>query len=297
MKISAVINTLNSEKDLETCLSSVSFVDEILVVDMHSADATVSIAKRFGARVEQIDQELPVELVRNKSVALAKHDWVLLLDPDEIVAEGLQAKITSLSSHDWNACSAFRLPRKNLIFDHWMQHSGWWPDYQVRLFKKSAVRWSGKIHEQPTVSGKVQDFSANPDIAISHSNYNSFTEYFEKFQRYTDSEAMSLVETSVSADTILTTFFEEFFRRYYAQLGWKDGLHGTSLTFLQSFYQITVQLKMWEKTGFNKQTTAISSGVIWKILSDWRYWEADRQMRLNTGFSRFYWRLRKKLRL
>src|SRR3990167_5640085 len=151
-KISVVINTLNEEKLLKNCLESVKWADEIIVCDMHSDDESAKVAKNFGAKVVLHKRVNFVEPARNFAISKVTNDWVLILDPDEEVSEKLAKRLQQIAEK-MNQINFVRIPRKNLIFGKWMKAAMWWPDYNIRFFKKGQVSWKNEIHSRPEVRG------------------------------------------------------------------------------------------------------------------------------------------------
>lgn len=299
-QITAIVTTHNAANTLKECLQSLSFVDEIVVIDMESTDETRTIARKFHTKVISIPPAEYVELIRNSSVTEGTKPWILLVDPDETIPVLLQKKLVALVDNSRTEFSAYKIARKNLLFGTWIQHSGWWPDYQIRFFKRGSIKWSGIIHEQPSVNGAVGIIDASSELAIEHTNYSSLDEYFQRMMRYTRAEASSISSTSltnINSDQLFVAFFSDFFRRFYQNEGFRDGLHGTTLAFLQSLYQITTVLRIWEKQEFPYAETTVSDSTIDQVISDWRYWQATSKSLQTRGVLKAYWLLRKKLRI
>lgn len=297
--ITVVINSKNSADHIESCLESVQFADEILLADMQSTDETLAIAKQFPVKIVSVPLSSHVELIRNQVIEQATSPWVLLLDADERVPKTLATKLLVLADSDQEDPAIYSIARKNIIFSEWLRHSGWWPDYQVRFFTKGAVSWSPKIHQPPETSCDPVELPADEQLAIEHHNYRSLSEFLSKMDRYTTIEAEQKAgdnSTKLSSDRLLQEYFSEFFRRYYQAEGWKDGLHGLTLTLLQSQYQSLVLLKDWEKQGFSKQKQPLSAALVGQVISEWRYWQAAQMVAQSTGISKIYWLLRKKFR-
>lgn len=298
-QITAIVTTHNAAKTLPECLQSLSFVDEIIVIDMESTDETRAIARKFHTKVLSIPPAEYVELIRNSSITEGTKPWILLVDPDETIPQRLQQKLVSLIDDSRTQISAYKIARKNLVFGAWIKHSGWWPDYQVRFFKRGSVSWSGVIHKQPSVNGAVGVIDASSELAIEHTNYSSLDEYFQRMMRYTQAEAGNKSEKSfsnITSDQLFVAFFSDFFRRYYQDEGFRDGLHGTSLALLQSLYQVTTALRVWEKQQFPYSDTAITDSTIDQVISDWKYWQASKMSLQTSGLKKAYWLLKKKLR-
>src|SRR3989344_5665200 len=139
MKISAIINTLNEEKNIVDCLESLDWVDEIIVVDMDSADKTKDLSYKYTKNVFNHKRMGYVEPARNFAIRQAKGDWLLIIDADERIPKDLAAKLYQVALED--KYNFVRIPRKNIAFGEWLQHSRWWPDYNIRFFKKGQVEW------------------------------------------------------------------------------------------------------------------------------------------------------------
>ncbi len=260
--ISAVVNTHNEEKNLSRCLQAVyGLVEEIVVVDMGSADKTRDIAKKFNAKVFNHPYVGYVEPARNFALEKAKGKWILLLDADEVINEFLLKKLINLSKSE--SYDYFRIPRQNIIFGTWIEHSNWWPDYQIRFFRKGSVEWDNAIHSIPITTGSGFDLPPEEKNALIHYNYESISQYIERLNRYTSIEAHALAENGYQFVPIhiLQKPFSEFLIRFFASDGYKDGFHGLILALLQSISVFVVYAKIWEaqkKQGQINQTALLN---------------------------------------
>jgi len=258
-QISVVINTFNEEKNIRSAIKSVDWADEILVCDMYSEDKTSEIAKKMGAKVVFHKREGFVEPARNFAISKASNEWVLVLDADEIISPDLAKRIQEIvkktKSHDF-----IQIPRKNIIFGKWMRAAGWWPDYQVRLFKKGQVIWSDMIHSQPETTGQGLTLPPEEKYTIVHNNYQTISQFVERINRYTTVESEELIRTGYkfSWKDLIEKPVSEFLSRFFANRGFEDGLHGLVLSLLQSFSFIIVYLKVWEKGRFKEENITIS---------------------------------------
>lgn len=252
--ISAVINTLNEEKSIRRAIKSVLWADEVLVCDMYSDDKTVEIAKKLGARVIYHKRINYVEPARNFAISKAEGEWILILDADEQVPESLKERLVEIANK-MDQMDYVRIPRKNLIFGKWMQESQWWPDLNVRFFKKGKVSWGDKIHRPPKVLGLGLDLPDNEKWAIVHHNYETIAQFLERMNRYTTIQAEELKKEGYKFDwkDLLEKPLSEFLSRFFANKGYKDGLHGLALSFLQAFSFLVVYLKLWESNNFKEQ--------------------------------------------
>lgn len=253
-KISVVTNTLNEGKNIERAIQSVKWVDEVMVCDMHSGDKTVEIAKKLGAKVFFHKKEDCVEKARNFAISKASNDWILVLDPDEEIPESLAKRLQDIATKT-EQIDYVRVSRKNIIFRHWMKYSGWWPDYNIRFFKKGKVRWTDQIHRPPEVSGQGLDLPAEERYAIIHHSYQTISQFIERMNRYTTIQAEELKKEGYKFNwrDLFEKPLNEFLSRFFANEGYKDGLHGLTLSFLQALSFMIVYLKLWEKAEFKEE--------------------------------------------
>jgi (heptosyl)LPS beta-1,4-glucosyltransferase len=274
MKISVVVNTFNEEKNLERALKSVQdFADEIVVVDMHSTDRTVQIAKKFKAKVFLHEYTRFVEPARNFALRQAQGDWILILDADEELPASLAKTLIETAKAgeaDW-----VELPRKNMIFSQWIKNSRWWPDFLPRFFKKGKVSIPAKIHAPYEKEGQGIRLPAEEENALVHHHYESISQYLERLNRYTDIQAEELKEKGYLFcwQDLMIKPANEFFSRFFAGEGYKDGLHGLVLALLQAFSELVLYLKIWEKGGFTKENINSLTEVMEKIMRDYLYWQ------------------------
>ncbi|OGK18888.1 hypothetical protein A3D80_01020 [Candidatus Roizmanbacteria bacterium RIFCSPHIGHO2_02_FULL_40_13b] len=251
--ITAIIVVKGNPEHLGETLDSIkTFADEILIGDI-GIDKKVLDELRITSiiRIIEVKREVAyVELVRDELQKQATHEYVLVLDPDEIVPQKLIFALRkSMGEYDY-----VKIPRKNIIFGKWIQHSRWWPDYQVRFFKKGAVSWPKIIHAQPATSGKELILEANEEMALIHYNYKDLNEYLSKASRYAAAEA---AEDIVKGEPATFKFYSkkalsEFVSRYFAHDGYKDGMHGFTLAFLQMMYYFLVYFYVLEERKFEK---------------------------------------------
>jgi len=256
--LSVVISAYNEEKKLETCLSSVvNFADEILVIDNTSSDKTVKIAESFKAKVFIKENNLMLNINKNYGFEKAGGDWILNLDADEEVTGELKNEIqTILKSDMTQAKKGYWIPRKNIIFGKWIQYGLWWPDKQMRLFQRGSGKFQCRhIHEYIQIEGEMGDLT-NPYI---HYNYDSISQYLQKLERCTTSEALALKESQYQLSWFDALRFplSDFIKIFFAQNGYRDGLHGLVLSLFQGFYSFIVFTKLWEMEQFSQKSVTL----------------------------------------
>jgi len=298
--ISVVINTLNEEKNLPKALASVrQLADEIVVVDMKSDDKTQEIARRTGAKVYEHKRTGYVEPARNFAISKAKGEWILILDADEEVSLSLSTSLRKIINNP--EADYYRLPRKNIIFQKWIKHSRWWPDYNIRFFKKGKVSWSEIIHSVPETRGKGLDLEADEKNAIIHHHYVSITQYVQRLDRYTTEHAKILFKDGYEFEwfDLIKKPTNEFLSRYFQGEGYKDGLHGLALAGLQAFSEMVMYLKLWEKQKFSsKGREEIRVDDVINAMKesegDLHYWQAETLLKEVGGIKN---RIKRKLKL
>lgn len=279
MKISVVINTRNEAEKLKRTLDSVKKIaDEVVIVDMHSDDGTIEIAEKFGAKVFLHKPINYVEPARNFAIEKACGEWILVLDPDEEISASLAKKLKEIAESE-DSADFYRLPRQNIIFGKWIRHSRWWPDYNIRFFKKGKVIWSEIIHCVPETYGKGLDLDAIEENAIVHRNYDSVDGFLERMTRYSTIQARLLDESGYEFywQDLIKKPVSEFLSRYFSGQGYKDGVHGLALAALQAFSEFVVYLKVWQENKFKEQSLGIKEtiGVMKEAESDIHYWQAN----------------------
>lgn len=294
INLSVVINTKNAESTIKRTLESVSFADEIVVVDMHSSDATTKIVKKYTDKLFTHKDVGYVEPARNYAISKAQGNWILIVDADEEVSPGLREFIMALVRIDQKAeevADCYYIPRKNIIFDKWIQKTGWWPDHVLRLFKKGHVEWSDEIHSVPVTTGKVAELPAEEHYVLLHHNYQTVEQFIDRLNRYTTIEAQN--RQSARQGSLIKEFGDEVLRRLFADRGIEEGKHGLSLSFLQAMYQMIISLKIWQKNGF-KQTKLEQEMTIKELerfQKDLQYWIADWHVSRTVGLTKLYWKL------
>lgn len=299
-KISAVLNVINEEIELlPKALSSIeNFADEIVIVDMTDFPKEIkTIGQRFQARISPHDRVSYVELIRNFGIIKATSEWILILDPDEEVPSTLTKKLKELVKK--NEYSYFRIPRKNIVFGKWLRHSRWWPDYNIRFFKKGSVSWSEIIHAVPITSGQGADLPEKEEYAIIHHHYQTIEQFLDRMNRYTSVQADMKIKEGyrfIWRDMVQKPS-SEFLSRYFAGEGYKDGLHGLTLALLQAFSEIILYIKIWQKEKFLEQ--AISPMEIenefGSLMKEVRFWLADMSIKTKDVISSFPARIIRRL--
>lgn len=227
MKVSAVIISRNEEAMIGDCLASVSWADEIVVLDSGSGDRTVEIAAAHGARVVQGGDWPGFGPQKNRAIALATGDWILSLDADERVSPELRDEIlATISAGD--ARAAYDIPRLSSYCGRFMRHGGWWPDHVTRLFQRGRARFSDDlVHERLIVEGNIGRLRNH----LLHIAFENLEEVLEKVNRYSSSGAemaWARGRTGSLSGAVLRGLWA-FARTYFLKAGFLDGREGFML--------------------------------------------------------------------
>jgi glycosyltransferase involved in cell wall biosynthesis len=242
--ISVTVITKNEAGNIEDCLRSVAWAQEIVVVDQFSSDGTAEMARNLGARVYQ---ESWKGFARQKNSAVEKTtgDWILSLDADERITGPLKEEIEETIGRK-DAFHGYFIPRKNFFAGQWIRHGGWHPDYCLRLFKKGSGRFEERaVHEKVLVKGPA-GYLRNP---LEHYTYRSVADYLIRMERYSRLAALEIPEAKRhslwQALTLRPAF--TFLNMYLLRGGFLDGKKGMFLAASYAYYTFLKYYRFFEK--------------------------------------------------
>ena len=249
MKISATIITFNEEANIREACESLAWADEVLVIDSGSTDKTRDIAAACGARV--IKKDWPGFAAQKQFAAeQTVHDWVFSLDADERVSEELKASIARLCKGDeTKLADGYRLPRRSYYQGRWIKGGGWYPDWQLRLYRKSRGRWSPRqIHESVKMNSDARVEKLSGDI-LHYSVRDSAHHHRMIGERYAPLAAQQMFAEGrrTSHFKIATAAPAAFIRSYFLKGGFRDGLAGISIAGFAAHHAFLKNLMLWEK--------------------------------------------------
>ena len=252
--LSVCITTYNEAGNIAACLRSVSWADEIIVVDGQSTDATREIARKYTRKVFVRPNHANLNLNKNYGFSKARGEWVLCLDADESVPAQLKTAIMKILTTG-TRMDGFLLPRKNYYFGRWLRWGGNYPDPQLRLFRRVKGRFPARhVHERLAVDGKVGRFKA----AFEHFPYKDIQQYFHKFNFYTSFEGNFLYQkgqriTAWNAPwNLYGKHLFRLLRKYFLKGGFLDGWQGLLAHVFSMFTGVVSAGKLWEKQKQNK---------------------------------------------
>ncbi|MFZ3231165.1 MAG: glycosyltransferase family 2 protein [Pseudobdellovibrio sp.] len=220
MNLSVVVVCLNEEANIERCLNSVQWADEILVYDSGSTDKTIVIAQSLGAKIVS-GEWFGFGPTKNKAVSLAKHDWILSVDADEEVCHNLAFEIqnSALVSE-----VAYKIPRLSRYLNHWVRYGGWYPDYQIRLFHRKFSQWNQNLIHEKVEAAKYQKL-ARP---LFHYVFKNIEHHVQTNNKYSTLLAKKMWDSGYrfSWFQFLTKPWVKFIECYILKLGFLDGWVG-----------------------------------------------------------------------
>jgi (heptosyl)LPS beta-1,4-glucosyltransferase len=247
MKISATIITLNEEANIREACDSVSWADEIIVVDSQSTDQTVQLASEYGARV--ISREWPGFAAQKQfATDAASNDWIFSIDADERVSDQLRASIEALSAKPPDQLAdGYLISRRSFYQGRWIGGGGWYPDRQLRLFRKARGRWEGKhIHESVKIKdGRIEKLSGD----LLHYSVRDAAHHHRMIgERYAPLAARQMFEAGRRTSTlkIATAAPLAFMRSYILKAGFRDGLAGLSIASFAAHHSFLKHLMLSE---------------------------------------------------
>ena len=282
LPVSVVVPVKNEERNIAACLESVTWADEIWLVDSHSTDRTCEIAEQFGAKVTQFDYTGGFPKKENLALQILafKNEWVLLLDADERVMPELQTEITEVLDSN-NCADGYYLNRRLIFLGRWIKHCGWYPSWNMRLFKHRLGRFERphaedvenagdvEVHEHVLVNGRTEYLKHD----LLHEDFKSIYHFIERHNRYSNWEARvysNLAEGESGASSVNASLFgspierKRFIKRlwarlpfrpllrfvwmYFIKLGFLDGRAGLIFCTLMTMHEAVIAAKIYEQT-------------------------------------------------
>lgn len=298
-KLSVVISAFNEDKKIRECLESVKWASEIIFVDNSSTDTTLQIAKEYTSKIYTRPNNLMLNVNKNFGFTKATGDWIISLDSDERITPKLKEEINERITDNSSHIKGYWIPRKNIIFGKWIKHTGWYPDYQLRLFKRGKGEFPGvHVHEMVKVSGKTAYLKSH----IEHLNYETVSQFLLKLAHiYGPNEAEVLIKKGYKSNWLdaIRMPTREFINRFFAKEGYKDGLHGLVLSLLMGFYHLIIFIKVWEENSFNevneKDFLPKIESESKNISREIRFWYLTARLQKTTNIiEQFFLRLKRK---
>lgn len=271
--LSAVLLARNEESNIRSCLETVSWCDEVIVVDMESSDRTVEIAREYTERIFSHAVVSAFDIAKKFAVEQASGDWILLVDADEMIPRPLAEILQQLVAG--NSADVYRIPFKHYIMGDWIQNSGWGYSPLPRLFRAGSIRFEKTIHGYMHINETARVVTLEPGdgFCIVHFNYTDSRHFVEKLNRYTSVEAEHKYENgeSFSYWRLVKSALLAFYGRYVKGRGYRDGVRGFSLSAMMTFYTVMTYIKLWELHVFHDDSVQSRYDRLRrKLLEEWR---------------------------
>jgi glycosyltransferase involved in cell wall biosynthesis len=251
-RVSGFVITYNEESNIRGCLESLSFCDELLVVDSHSTDRTKEIAEQLGARV--ISRDWPGYLAQKQFASeQCSYDWVLYLDADERITPELRDSILQgLTTCEAEGLAGFEFNRINFFLERWWRRGGWYPEYRLRLFRKSRAFWEGAdVHEKVVAKGQVSRLSGE----IEHFSFKDLEDQLRRLMKYARLSVREILETEgkIGFVHLVLNPINRFLKFYLFKQGFREGYAGLIVAVNEAFYTFLKYALAWEEQLKNKR--------------------------------------------
>jgi glycosyltransferase involved in cell wall biosynthesis len=240
-KISVIMIVKNEESFLEEALKSVSWADELIIVDAESTDNTLKIAAKYTDRIFVHKWE-GFAAQKRYALNLTSNDWVMNIDADERVSDNLKKEISELN---FSKADGFKIPRENYLLNRHITNCGWNNDYQLRLFRKSNVSVTERlVHEGFEINGTTEKLKS----PLIHLTFVSIERIVAKINTYSSLEAQEKFRNKkrVKIYTIISHAFSAFLKDFFALKGYKDGIYGFVISLFSGITTLLVYVKIWE---------------------------------------------------
>jgi glycosyltransferase involved in cell wall biosynthesis len=249
-KISVYIITYNNERTVERALKSVTWADEIVVVDSFSMDKTVEICRKFTDKVFQ--RKWPGHRDQYQYAAdLTTHPWIMFVDADEEISWELAEEIRKELNAREEEQEGFFVYRRTYYLGRWIRYGGWYPDGEIRLYRRSRGRWEDGLHAKLVVEGKVRTLKHQ----YLHYTYRDISDQIQTIDRYSRFAAGDLCQKGEKFSLFKLLFHPlfRFLKEYLFKLGFRDGLPGLIIVVSTMYYVFIKYAKLWELTSSKKE--------------------------------------------
>lgn len=297
-KIATIVLTKNEETHLAKTLKSISWVNDVIIIDSGSTDETLKIAKKYKCKIYKRELD---NFASQRNFALGKatqYDWALMIDADEIVEDQLAKELTSFAKDIY--LDGVEIPRKNYIFGKWIEHTDWYPDHRLVFFRPKIVKYEQGVHERAHFI-KGNKTTATAKNHIIHHNYDTVREFVVKnLVEYPENFAQHLSQEKyqMKPADLLQKPLGEFMRRFFLTEGYKDGMYGLVLSALMAAQTAVVYAYLWEIQGKKKDLTTEETQELFALVrkqgGELKYWLMTMTIDGAKGLSKLLNRAKRK---
>jgi glycosyltransferase involved in cell wall biosynthesis len=249
-KISGLINTWNEAETIRYAVESLKpWCDEVLIVDQQSSDDTQRIARACGAKVIEVESTGYVEIIREMSVEMTEHDWVMVLDSDEVVHPNLGRRLREIA--DTEEANVVRIPRRNIILGREMEHGQWWPNAKRRFFHKDWIDIRVEMHGGFHAAKGATEIMLPMDreCCLWHYSYHNIADVVWKSQRYTTVQAWQRSRSGRTPGPRrwFRVAARQAWKEFVKGRAWRDGAPGIAVSVVRIMDRFLVQAKQWDE--------------------------------------------------
>jgi glycosyltransferase involved in cell wall biosynthesis len=246
-KISVIITTFNSEKNVERAIKSIAWCDEIIIIDSYSTDLTIEIVKKYNAKIFYRVYEGSSKQLEY-GVSLADNEYVFILDSDEEVTDELKYEIIKILKEGSFNKGGYKVQRRTFFINKWIKYGGWGNDYQYRLINKSYVEFK---HNHDAHWSIKSDYPLEfIKSFINHYTYDNIYDYIGRMNIYSSLDVKTKFQSNpgliIKKRNFILNPVAEFIKMYFFAKGYKDGVQGFILASFSAIHKFTAYLKMWE---------------------------------------------------
>lgn len=242
-KLSVYMITYNNEETVERALKSVTWADEIVIVDSFSNDRTLEIARKFTDKIYQ--RRWPGHRDQYQYAAdLTTHDWIMFVDADEEVSAELAEEIRKELSRKVDGINGFFVYRQTFYLGRWIRYGGWYPDGEIRLYRRNKGRWEGGLHAKVVVDGTVKSLKNQ----YLHYTYGNISDQIQTIDKYSGIAAEDMMKQGKTFWLFKLLFHPpfRFIKDYFFKSGFRDGLPGLVIAISTAYYVFIKYAKLWE---------------------------------------------------
>jgi len=241
--ISIYVLTFNNRRTIERCLKSLHWADELVVVDSGSTDGTFEVCKRYTEKAYQVAWKGHRDQYQY-AADLTTREWIMFVDADEEVPPELVEEIGGMLKDDAKGVDGFFVYRRTYYLGKWIRYGGWYPDGEIRLYRREKGRWEGGLHAKIVVDGKVSVLKNK----YLHYTYRDISDQIQTIDRYSNIAAQDMAESGKKFCLLKLLFHPpfRFIKEYLFKSGFRDGLPGLIITVSTMFYVFIKYAKLWE---------------------------------------------------
>jgi glycosyltransferase involved in cell wall biosynthesis len=250
ISVSVYILTYNNRRTIERCLKSLCWAEELIVVDSFSNDGTFEICQRYTDKIYRREWKGHRDQYQY-AADLTTRDWIMFVDADEEVPSELVEEIRGELKREGEGVDGFFIYRQTYYLGRWIRYGGWYPDGEIRLYRRNRGRWEGGLHAKIVVDGRV----ANLKNQYLHYTYRDISDQIQTIDKYSEMAAKDLAESGKKFSLFKLLFHPpfRFIKEYLLKLGFRDGLPGLIIIVSTMYYVFIKYAKLWELTISKKE--------------------------------------------